>query len=184
VTRGDQRARILVVDDDPTVAEVVQAYLRRFGMEPAYAADGLAALEAATAMPPDLVILDLMLPGIDGLEVCRRLRALHPLLPVIMLTALGEESDRVLGLEVGADDYVTKPFSPRELVLRVESVLRRVAPVPVPAAPAHDSSILHDGGLVFSALSRSPARHRSTAAPTVTSRPGPPPCSGSAPARR
>jgi len=151
VTRGDQRARILVVDDDPTVAEVVQAYLRRFGMEPAYAADGLAALEAATAMPPDLVILDLMLPGIDGLEVCRRLRALHPLLPVIMLTALGEESDRVLGLEVGADDYVTKPFSPRELVLRVESVLRRVAPVPVPAAPAHDSSILHDGGLVLDA---------------------------------
>jgi DNA-binding response OmpR family regulator len=168
VTRGDRPARILVVDDDPTVAEVVQAYLRRFGMEPAYAADGPAALEAATTMPPDLVILDLMLPGIDGLEVCRRLRALYPLLPVIMLTALGEESDRVLGLEVGADDYVTKPFSPRELVLRVESVLRRVATVPVPAAassvssgsavpsvpgagPARDPAILRDGGLVLDA---------------------------------
>ena len=144
MTRGDRPARILVVDDDPTVAEVVQAYLRRFGMEPAYAADGPAALEAAATMPPDLVILDLMLPGIDGLEVCRRLRARYPLLPVIMLTALGEESDRVLGLEVGADDYVTKPFSPRELVLRVESVLRRVPP-----APVADPAILRDGGLVL-----------------------------------
>jgi two-component system response regulator ResD len=148
-------ARILVVDDDPTVAEVVQAYLRRMGMETSYAADGLAALETAAATHPDLVILDLMLPGIDGLEVCRRLRAARPDLPVIMLTALGEEADRVLGLEVGADDYVTKPFSPRELVLRVESVLRRAAPTPVAAAPSDSvgelsDSVgeLSDGGLV------------------------------------
>jgi DNA-binding response OmpR family regulator len=117
--------RVLVVDDDPTVAEVVLGYLRRDGFEAAHAADGLAALAIAAAAPPDLVVLDLMLPGIDGLEVCRRLRADRPDLPVVMLTALGEEEDRIAGLEVGADDYVVKPFSPRELALRVRSVLRR-----------------------------------------------------------
>ena len=144
-------ARILVVDDDPTVSEVVQAYLRRFGMEADCAGDGPTALALAAATPPDLVILDLMLPGIDGLEVCRRLRALRPDLPVIMLTARGEESDRVLGLEVGADDYVTKPFSPRELVLRVESVLRRAAPATSGAAGAAgtpSTSEVRDGNLV------------------------------------
>ena len=116
--------RVLVVEDDLTVAEVVSSYLRRAGFEVDFAGDGHAALAAATPELPDLVVLDLMLPGIDGLEVCRRLRRRGPV-PVIMLTALGEESERVAGLEVGADDYVTKPFSPRELVLRVESVLRR-----------------------------------------------------------
>ena len=144
-----QPPRILVVDDDPTVAEVVQAYLRRFGMEPEHAADGPSALAAVAARVPDLVVLDLMLPGIDGLDVCRRLRAQHPRLPVIMLTALGEESDRVLGLEVGADDYVTKPFSPRELVLRVESVLRRAAPGVEPDVAAHEAESLRDGDLVL-----------------------------------
>ena len=143
-----QPARILVVDDDPTVAEVVQAYLRRFGMEADQAADGPTALALAAATPPDLVILDLMLPGIDGLEVCRRLRAARPDLPVIMLTARGEESDRVLGLEVGADDYVTKPFSPRELVLRVESVLRRAAPVAATTTGMPTTSEVRDGTLV------------------------------------
>jgi len=117
--------RVLVVDDDLTVAEVVLGYLRRDGFEAAHAADGLAALAIAAAAPPDLVVLDLMLPGIDGLEVCRRLRADRPDLPVVMLTARGEEEDRIAGLEVGADDYVVKPFSPRELALRVRSVLRR-----------------------------------------------------------
>jgi two-component system, OmpR family, response regulator ResD len=118
--------RVLVVDDDVTVAEVVVGYLTRAGYEVEHAADGDAALRLATPTLPDLVVLDLMLPGIDGLEVCRRLRAVGPV-PVIMLTALGEASDRIMGLEVGADDYVTKPFSPRELVLRAESVLRRGA---------------------------------------------------------
>ncbi|GAA2438624.1 hypothetical protein GCM10010388_29130 [Streptomyces mauvecolor] len=117
-------SRILVVDDDPTVAEVVTGYLERAGHTVDLAADGPAALRAATRRRPDLVVLDLMLPGMDGLEVCRRLRATAPI-PVIMLTARGDEDDRILGLEIGADDYVTKPFSPRELVLRVESVLRR-----------------------------------------------------------
>jgi DNA-binding response OmpR family regulator len=121
-------ARILVVEDDPTVAEVVVDYLRNAGLEPRHVMDGLTALETATTWQPDLVILDLMLPGADGIEVCRSLRAgrdPQARLPVIMLTALGEESDRVRGLESGADDYVTKPFSPRELTLRVQAVLRR-----------------------------------------------------------
>ncbi|MDQ1006988.1 two-component system response regulator ResD [Streptomyces sp. V4I23] len=117
-------ARILVVDDDPTVAEVVTGYLHRAGHSVDHAADGPTALDRAARHPHDLVVLDLMLPGIDGLEVCRRLRADRPV-PVIMLTARGDEDDRIAGLELGADDYVTKPFSPRELVLRVESVLRR-----------------------------------------------------------
>jgi DNA-binding response OmpR family regulator len=115
---------ILVVDDDPTVAEVVARYLMRDGYDVDCVADGHAALKAAAEKTPDLVVLDLMLPGIDGLEVCRRLRERWPV-PIVMLTALGEETDRLVGLETGADDYVTKPFSPRELALRVRSVLRR-----------------------------------------------------------
>ncbi|MGI5456422.1 response regulator transcription factor [Streptomyces sp. CA-249302] len=126
-------ARVLVVDDDPTVAEVVAGYLDRAGYAVDRAADGPAALARAAAHRPDLVVLDLMLPGMDGLEVCRRMRATGPV-PVIMLTARGDEDDRILGLEVGADDYVTKPFSPRELVLRVESVLRRTRPSAARAA--------------------------------------------------
>jgi len=123
-------ARVLVVDDDLTIAEVVGDYLRDAGLETRHAADGHAALSMAEQWPPDLVVLDLMLPGIDGLEVCRRLRTAQearPPIPVIMLTALGEEGDRVAGLETGADDYVTKPFSPRELTLRIQAVLRRAA---------------------------------------------------------
>jgi DNA-binding response OmpR family regulator len=130
-------ARILVVEDDLTVAEVVVDYLRHAGLEPRHAVDGHIALEIAAAWPPDMVILDLMLPGISGLEVCRLLRegqAAQVPLPVIMLTALGEESDRVLGLESGADDYVTKPFSPRELTLRVQAVLRRARAADAAAA--------------------------------------------------
>jgi two-component system response regulator ResD len=131
-------ARVLVVDDDLTIAEVVGDYLRDAGLETRHVADGLSALSLAQEWPPDLVVLDLMLPGIDGLEVCRRLRAAHGSqrpVPVIMLTALGEEADRVLGLETGADDYVTKPFSPRELALRVQAVLRRAAAEAPPAEP-------------------------------------------------
>jgi DNA-binding response OmpR family regulator len=143
---GGQPARVLVVDDDPTVSDVVCRYLERAGFRVTSASDGPEALAAAAHSRPDLVVLDLMLPGIDGLEVCRRLRRDAAGLPVIMLTALGEETDRVLGLQVGADDYVTKPFSPRELVLRVQSVLRRVAgAVGPPLAP----SVLIDGDLVM-----------------------------------
>ena len=122
-------SHILVVDDDPTVAEVVARYLLHAGYTVERAADGRAALEQVAARRPDLVVLDLMLPEVDGLEVCRRLRA-DPAardVPVVMLTAKGDEQDRITGLELGADDYVTKPFSPRELVLRIQSVLRRSA---------------------------------------------------------
>jgi two-component system, OmpR family, response regulator ResD len=123
-------AQVLVVDDDETVASVVVNYLERAGHTTRQIGDGAAALEAVTAHQPDLMVLDLMLPGLDGLEVCRRVRASWPRLPVVMLTALAEPDDRIAGLEVGADDYVTKPFSPRELVLRVDSVLRRASEIP------------------------------------------------------
>ncbi|MFD9407946.1 response regulator transcription factor [Streptomyces sp. NPDC059989] len=121
--------RILVVDDDPTVTEVVTGYLKNAGFVVDTAADGHEALACAASGRPDLVVLDLMLPGLDGIDVCRGLREASPAPAVIMLTARGDEEDRVLGLEVGADDYVTKPFSPRELVLRVAAVLRRRAAV-------------------------------------------------------
>jgi DNA-binding response OmpR family regulator len=115
---------ILVVDDEPSIGEVVSLYLRRAGYQVTVARDGRTALEALEAHPPDLVVLDLMLPHVDGLEITRRLRAEGDT-PIIMLTARGEETDRILGLEMGADDYVVKPFSPRELVSRVKAVLRR-----------------------------------------------------------
>jgi DNA-binding response OmpR family regulator len=115
---------VLVVDDEPTLREVVVRYLERAGYRALEAGDGGEAEALLRTQPPDLVILDLMLPGTDGLELCRRIRA-DSALPVIMLTARGEEADRIVGLELGADDYVTKPFSPRELVARVRTVLRR-----------------------------------------------------------
>jgi DNA-binding response OmpR family regulator len=141
--------QVLVVDDDATVSDVVRRYLQRAGYAVVLADDGPTALAAFRERRPDLVVLDLMLPGIDGLEVCRRMRAVAASLPVVMLTALGTEADRVLGLELGADDYVTKPFSPRELVLRVQSVLRRAGPGPV-TSPA----VLTDGALTVDTASR------------------------------
>ena len=137
--------RILVVDDDVNVSEVVERYLRREGFEVEVVADGRVAVDRALAAPPDLVVLDLMLPGLDGLEVCRRLRALAPV-PVIMLTARGDESDRVIGLELGADDYVAKPFSPKELVARVRAVLRR-ASGPLAAPPSPGPLVFEDADL-------------------------------------
>lgn len=116
--------RILVVEDEPMVAEVVERYLRRDGYEVALARDGLDALESFDKLQPDLIVLDLMLPGLDGMEVCRRIRG-RSSVPILMLTARGEEVDKLLGLEIGADDYVTKPFSPRELAARVKVILRR-----------------------------------------------------------
>jgi DNA-binding response OmpR family regulator len=119
-------ATVLVVDDEPIVREVVVRYLAREGHRTLEAGDGDAARGAIERSEPDLVVLDVMLPGTDGLELCRWIRATSEL-PVIMLTARGEEADRIVGLELGADDYVTKPFSPRELAARVRSVLRRAA---------------------------------------------------------
>jgi two-component system response regulator ResD len=118
------RGNVLVVDDEPTIGEVVSAYLERAGYETRVAADGLEAIAAVAERRPDLIVLDLMLPGLDGLEVMRRVRDRST--AIILLTAKGEESDRVIGLRLGADDYVVKPFSPAELVARVDAVLRRV----------------------------------------------------------
>ncbi len=121
------RRTVLVVDDEPTITEVVARYLQRAGYRTAIAADGVQALVAAGEQSPDLVVLDLMLPKLGGLEVMRRLREHdHAGVPIILLTAKGEESDRITGLRLGADDYVVKPFSPAELVARIDAVLRRV----------------------------------------------------------
>jgi DNA-binding response OmpR family regulator len=134
VSSTDLPGRIVVVDDDPKVADVVGRYLVRDGHTVECVHDGHEALRRIAEEPPDLVVLDLMLPGIDGLEVCRRLRERWPI-PVVMLTALGDETDRLAGFEHGADDYVTKPFSPRELAMRVRSVLRRARGAAVPGKP-------------------------------------------------
>jgi DNA-binding response OmpR family regulator len=122
--------KILVVDDEPKITEVVKLYLERDGFEVATAANGRQAVERASAYKPDLIVLDLNLPDIDGLEVCRTIRK-QSNVPIIMLTGRGEEVDKIVGLELGADDYVTKPFSAREIVARVRAVLRRKAPEPV-----------------------------------------------------
>ena len=116
--------RILVVEDEPMVAEVVERYLHREGFDVDVVQDGREALTAVDEKSPDLIVLDIMLPGVDGIEICRHVRA-RSAIPIIMLTARGEEVDRLLGLGLGADDYVVKPFSPRELVARVKAVLRR-----------------------------------------------------------
>jgi DNA-binding response OmpR family regulator len=138
--------RILVVDDEPTIVEVVELYLTREGFEVVTAADGDAALSAIAQQRPDMVILDLMLPRVDGLEITRQIRA-GGALPIIMLTARSDETDRVVGLELGADDYVTKPFSPRELVARVKAVLRRSQSAAAPAARDAAMSVIVTGPL-------------------------------------
>jgi DNA-binding response OmpR family regulator len=131
---AEAASRILVVDDDATVSEVVARYLERDGYAVETVGDGRQALDRALEDPPDLVVLDLMLPGMDGLEVCRRLRALAPV-PIVILTARGQESDRIVGLDLGADDYVAKPFSTKELVARVRAVLRRARGPLAPSGP-------------------------------------------------
>lgn len=124
VARPGTQPRILVVEDDKTVAEVVSRYLVREGFDVEQTDDGAVALAKLQLNIPDLIVLDVMLPGLDGREVCRRVRAVSDV-PIIMLTALGETGDRIAGLEIGADDYLAKPFSPRELVARVNNVLKR-----------------------------------------------------------
>lgn len=140
--------RVLVVDDEPTVREVVAGYLRRDGHVVSEAADGPTALALLETEPPDLVVLDMMLPGVNGLDILRHIRQMGDT-PVIMLTARAEESDRVAGLELGADDYVVKPFSPRELAARVNGVLRRSAPKPTPS-----NAVIEFDGLIIDSRSR------------------------------
>jgi len=141
--------RILVVDDEQIVTEVVERYLRREGYDVKVAHDGVQALETAGEWNPNLVVLDLMLPEIDGLDVCLQLRK-NSSVPIIMLTAKGEETDRIVGLELGADDYIVKPFSPREVVARVKSVLRRTAD----SGAQETDGLLHFDGLDIDAKSR------------------------------
>jgi DNA-binding response OmpR family regulator len=134
--------QLLLIDDDQRLAAMVGDYLRAQGMEVAHAGDGAAGLAQLPHLKPDLVVLDLMMPGMDGLEVCRRLRALtQPLAqtPVLMLTAKGDPMDRVIGLEIGADDYLPKPFEPRELLARIKAILRRSTAHPESAQPATSS---------------------------------------------
>lgn len=123
----EQRTQtILIVEDDPSISKLIEYNLKQAGYHTLTAEDGRKALKTAAAAEPDLILLDLMLPGIDGIEVCRRLRSQQIEIPIIMLTAKTEEADKVQGLEIGADDYMTKPFSPRELTARVKAVLRRM----------------------------------------------------------
>jgi len=151
-------SRVLVVEDDTTVREITRRYLGDAGYTVDEAADGPAGLHAARTDPPDAVVLDVMLPGLSGLEVCRALRDLHPGLPIVMLSALGDEGDRVAGLEFGADDYVTKPFNARELVLRVAAVLRRATGTQAVAVAAP----LVDGDLVVDPAARTARRGDAT----------------------
>jgi two-component system alkaline phosphatase synthesis response regulator PhoP len=116
---------VLVVDDEPNIVELQRLYLEREGFRIDSAGDGPAALEAAARLHPALIILDIMLPGMDGLEVCRKLRTANDPVPILMVTARDEDIDKIIGLEMGADDYLTKPFNPRELVARVKAILRR-----------------------------------------------------------
>ncbi len=149
--------RVLVVDDEPIVREILERYLHRGGFDVATAADGQAALDCFEASRPDLIVLDLMLPGIDGLEVFRRIRDRREGTGVIMLTARGEETDRVVGLDLGADDYVAKPFSPREIVARARAVLRRAGVGGAPGTPRRE--ILRIGELEIDPSAREVSAH-------------------------
>jgi len=143
------REKIVVIEDEPDIREVIEYNLLRDGYQVATAADGETGLELARSWSPSLVLLDLMLPGLDGIEVCRRLKndAMTRAIPVIMVTARGEESDVVLGLGIGADDYVTKPFSPKELLARVKAVLRRG---PLREERESRERLVHDGVVIDS----------------------------------
>ncbi len=136
---------ILVVDDEPNIVQLARMYLEREGFRVQSAGDGKAALQAVDRLKPALMVLDLMLPEVDGMEVCRRLRAQESALPILMLTARDEDVDKILGLEMGADDYLTKPFNPREMVARVKAILRRESRTEKPAAgPVHLGDLVID----------------------------------------
>ena len=140
--------RILIVEDEENIVDILAFNLKREGYEPIEAMDGALGLQLALEKDPDLILLDLMLPGMDGFEVCRRLREAGRTTPVIMLTAREEETDKVMGLELGADDYITKPFSMRELLARVKANIRRSDMTPPPAPPAESTSKLDLGRVV------------------------------------
>lgn len=142
----EQKHKILVVDDDLRLRELLKRYLTEQGFAAVVAPDGEAMTRLRGRELFDLVVLDLMMPGEDGLAICRRLRAANDTVPIIMLTAKGDEVDRIVGLEMGADDYLPKPFNPRELVARIQAVLRRRGPTPVPGAPSEEAIFVEFGG--------------------------------------
>ncbi len=145
----DRVDKILVVDDDARIRDLLRRYLTQEGFEVLQAEDGKALTRVLLREPVDLIVLDLMMPGEDGLSVCRRLRAAKDRTPIIMLTAKGEDIDRIVGLEVGADDYLSKPFNPRELLARIHAVLRRRPPVEAPGAPSVDNETVSFGPFSF-----------------------------------
>ena len=141
--------KILVVDDDARIRDLLRRYLTQEGFEVLQAEDGKALTRVLLREPVDLIVLDLMMPGEDGLSVCRRLRAANDRTPIIMLTAKGEDIDRIVGLEVGADDYVSKPFNPRELLARMHAVLRRRPSVEAPGSPSNEDETVSFGPFTF-----------------------------------
>lgn len=147
--------KLLVVDDDARIRDLLRRYLAQEGFDVVVADDGKALTRILLRESVDLIVLDLMLPGEDGLSICRRLRAAGDRTPIIMLTAKGEDVDRIVGLEVGADDYLGKPFNPRELLARIHAVLRRRPAQEAPGAPSADSEIIHFGAFVFDLAARS-----------------------------
>lgn len=150
----EQSKKILVVDDDIRLRELLQRYLTEQGFTVKVASDAKEMDAALAAGSVDLMVLDLMLPGEDGLSICRRIRGMGTVLPIVMLTARGDEVDRIIGLEMGADDYLPKPFNPRELLARINAVLRRHERL-LPSAPAISSDQVHIGEFVFNASTRS-----------------------------
>ena len=141
--------KILIVDDDARIRDLLKRYLTQEGFDVLMAEDGKALTRVMVRDTPDLIVLDLMMPGEDGLSICRRLRAGNDLTPLIMLTAKGEDIDRIVGLEVGADDYLGKPFNPRELLARIHAVLRRRPVMEVPGAPSSDNEVARFGPFIF-----------------------------------
>ncbi|APV51206.1 two-component system response regulator OmpR [Betaproteobacteria bacterium GR16-43] len=153
-----QRQKVLVVDDDLRLRDLLKRYLTEQGFATDTVADAGAMDRQLQRVRYDLLVLDLMLPGEDGLAICRRLRSEGNALPVIMLTAKGDDVDRIVGLEMGADDYLGKPFNPRELVARINAVLRRQAPLPVPGAPATEAKVIEFGAFTLDLSTRLLAR--------------------------
>jgi two-component system phosphate regulon response regulator OmpR len=148
-TNPDRVDKILIVDDDARIRDLLRRYLVQEGFEVLQAEDGKSLTRLLLREPVDLIVLDLMMPGEDGLSICRRLRAANDRTPVIMLTAKGEDIDRIVGLEVGADDYLGKPFNPRELLARIHAVLRRRPPSEMPGAPSTDNEVINFGPFCF-----------------------------------
>ncbi len=146
--------KVLVVDDDARIRDLLRRYLAQEGFEVFQAEDGKALNRILLRETVDLIVLDLMMPGEDGLSICRRLRAANDRTPIIMLTAKGEDVDRIVGLEVGADDYLSKPFNPRELLARIHAVLRRRPTLEAPGAPSSDSELVQFGPFAFDLSAR------------------------------